>query len=123
MAIQLQNGRVSLPKKSILNEEPSTSIYTKTNPQGGIYELRIKQELTNLELSWTEAINKIGGAITSLTEDTVWKRCHLTKLQIARLPKLMRAISNLTRMYDYISSTNHNGIYALSYRFDISYQD
>ena len=55
----------------MLNEDPSTFIYTKTNPQGWIYELRIKPELTDLELSWTEAIDKIGGAVTSSTEEVI----------------------------------------------------
>ena len=35
--------------------EQSTSIYTKTEPQEGIYELRESPELSELELSWTGA--------------------------------------------------------------------
>ena len=40
MAIRLQNGRVSLPQKSMKNKAPKASIYTKTKPQGGLYELK-----------------------------------------------------------------------------------
>ena len=50
MAIRLQNGRVSLPKKSILKRVPSTSIYTKYQASGAFNEPKLKPEL-----SWAEA--------------------------------------------------------------------